>query len=365
MRILVYLGHPAHYHLFKNIISKLKNDNHQVKILIRKKDILEDLLKSEGWEYINILPKGRGDTILSIMTPVIRRDIATYKIARKFHPEVMIGTSVEISHIGKIQRIPSIVVNEDDWDIVPLFSKLSYPFATHIMAPLSCRLGKWHMKNIPYDGYHELTYLHPKYFKPDPNRIKNTIDLNKRFFVIRFAKLNAHHDVGKTGITPQIAETIIKILEPFGDIYITSEIELEPQFESYRVSINPQDIHHVLYYADLYIGDSQTMAAEAAVLGTPSLRFNDFVGKIGYLNELEKRYQLTFGFKTSSPEKLYTKIRELIGSKGLKEEWNVKREKMLSDKIDVTSFFLWYIENYPDSKEIINTDPNYSQNFKN
>jgi predicted glycosyltransferase len=34
---------------------------------------------------------------------------------------------------------------------------------------------------------------------------------------------------------------------------------------------------------DLYIGDSQTMAAEAAVLGIPSIRFNSFVGKLVYL----------------------------------------------------------------------------------
>ncbi len=58
---------------------------------------------------------------------------------------------------------------------------------------------------------------------------------------------------------------------------------------------NPSDIYHALYYADLYIGDSQTIAAEKAVLGTPALRFNDFVGKIGYLEELEHKYGLTFG----------------------------------------------------------------------
>ena len=46
------------------------------------------------------------------------------------------------------------------------------------------------------------------------------------------------------------------------------------------------------------------MAAECAVLGTPSIRFNDFVGKLGYLEELELEYGLTFGIKTSDPEKL-------------------------------------------------------------
>jgi len=31
-----------------------------------------------------------------------------------------------------------------------------------------------------------------------------------------------------------------------------------------------------LYYANVYIGDSQTMATEASVLGTPAIRSNSF-----------------------------------------------------------------------------------------
>ena len=77
-------------------------------------------------------------------------------------------------------------------------------------------------------------------------------------------------------------------------------------------------MHHALYYADIYIGDSQTMTAEAAVLGTPALRFNDFVGKLSYLEELEHKYELTYGIKTSEPEKLYEKIREILKMKLMK-----------------------------------------------
>ena len=78
-------------------------------------------------------------------------------------------------------------------------------------------------------------------------------------------------------------------------IYITSERPLEPQFEKYRIKINPLDMHHVMAFASLDIGDSQTMAAEAGVLGVPFVRFNDFVGRIGYLRELEDTYELGYG----------------------------------------------------------------------
>ncbi|MBK7853743.1 MAG: hypothetical protein IPJ79_01455 [Bacteroidetes bacterium] len=66
-----------------------------------------------------------------------------------------------------------------------------------------------------------------------------------------------------------------------------------------------------MYFAHMYIGDSQTMAAEAAVLGTPSIRYNDFVGEISYLEELEHLYQLTFGFKTNNRQGMIDKITEL------------------------------------------------------
>ena len=46
----------------------------------------------------------------------------------------------------------------------------------------------------------------------------------------------------------------MQILEPHGNIYITSERKLEPEFESHRININPLDIHHVMAFARLYIG---------------------------------------------------------------------------------------------------------------
>ena len=119
-----------------------------------------------------------------------------------------------------------------------------------------------------------------------------------------------------------------------------------------------------LFNADLYIGDSQTMAAEAAVLGTPSIRFNDFVGKLGYLEELEHKYGLTFGIKTSEPERLLQKVGELLNTPMLKEKWQKRRQKMLSEKIDVTAFMVWLIENYPESVEVMRKDPEYQFNFK-
>ena len=57
MKILFYLAHPAHYHLFKNVIKKLNSKNHKTLITIKKKDVLEQLLIENSLPYFNILPK--------------------------------------------------------------------------------------------------------------------------------------------------------------------------------------------------------------------------------------------------------------------------------------------------------------------
>lgn len=339
MRYLFYMGHPAHFHLFKNTIAGLKELGHEVEVLIKKKDILEQLLVNAGLHYKNINPEGRADNKFSIAFNLLKRDVEFFKVCLQFKPQLMVGTSAEITHVGKLLNIKSIVVNEDDAEIVPLFAKLAYPFATYVLAPECCSVGKWKSKKLSYKSYHELAYLHPNHFTPDKTKLEN-IDTSKPFFILRFAKLTAHHDEGRKGISTEIAEKLIDNLKLHGTVYITSERELEPQFERYRIAMDPLNIHHALAFADMYIGDSQTMAAEAAVLGTPSIRFNDFVGEISYLEELEHAFGLTVGIRTNNSQKLLDKTLEWLSVEHLKQEFRIKRDKMLESRIDFNEYML-------------------------
>jgi len=49
---------------------------------------------------------------------------------------------------------------------------------------------------------------------------------------------------------------------------------------------------------------------------------------------------------------------------GIREEWQKKREKMLSEKIDVTAFLVWFVETWPDSRKIMKEDPGWQERFK-
>jgi predicted glycosyltransferase len=344
MKLLVYLGHPAHFHLFKETINALRKKNHAVTIVIKSKDVLEKLLGEAGMEYINLSAKPRKDGRLNIAKSFFRRLSQLSVIVKKYRPDMLIGSAAELALIGKLHRIPSYIFFEDDFEIAPSFAYIAGPLATKLVCPDCCSAWKWGKKKIGYESYHELAYLHPNHFTPVKEKVKNIFNTDEKNFILRFAQLNAYHDEGKSGITTAIAQQLIDRLLNHGNVFITSERPLEPQFEKYRISINVLDIHHALAFADMYIGDSQTMTAEAAVLGTPSLRFNDFVGRLSYLEELEHAYGLTFGVKTNEPETLFRKVDELLAHPDAKNEWSIRREKMLKEKIDLTSFMVSFLE---------------------
>ena len=362
MRYLIFLGHPAHFHLFKFIIPALEKNGHQVKVLIRNKDILETLCQNSGINYVNVLPEQRGNSTLSIVRSYLRKYVRISKIIKQFKPTLLLGSEPTLVHLGKWFKIPSIIFNEDDASIIPQFAKITYPFVDAILSPTSCNAGRWEYKKIGYNGFHKLAYLHPKVFLPNRNEV---LELGtKDFFILRFAKLSAYHDKNKTGITKEIARKLISILEPHGKVYISSERDLESEFEKYRLPINPLKIHHALGFAKLYIGDSQSMAVEAALLGTPGIRFNDFVDKIGVLNELEYNYGLTFGVKTTQTQQLFKLAEDLLNKENLQQEFKLKHSKLLQDKINVFEFFMWFIQNFPSSKTELKRNMNFQYNFK-
>ena len=370
MKILVYMGHPAHFYLYKNAIINWREHGHCVEILIKKKDILQQLLENQGWEYHNILAEGRKNSKIGMALGTLKRAWRQYLFCQNFNPDILTGTSVENSIIGPLCNIPVVNCNEDDAAVVPLYAKLSYPGASAILNPIVCNSSKWDTKATKYPSYHELAYLHPNHFTPDKEVVEAYgIDTSKPYFIMRFASLKAHHDDGIKGINTEVAQNLVDILKPHGQIYITSERELEPQFEPYRIRINPLDMHHVMAFASLYIGDSQTMAAEAGVLGTPFVRFNDFVGRIGYLRELEDVYELGYGIhasilteestirrndgtlQPSGVDALYDTVKRLVAMPADERQtvFTSRREKMLNEKIDYAKFLTWFIENYPSS----------------
>ena len=362
MRILIGLGHPAHFHLYKKVIDSLISKGFVAKIIISDKDILKKLLDDYGFDYTILCHQRTNESFVSKFLRIFISYIKLYRLLNFFKPQLIIGCLTQIGFVSFITKTPSIFNAEDDFNYTFLQGLITYPFISTIVTPSVTKVSIFSYKQIVYDGFHKLAYLHPHNFIPD--RTKVDIPVDKKFFILRLSSLSAYHDVNATGINNSIANKIINILLPHGRILITSERELPLEFEKYRFRGNLSDIHHYLYYAKLFIGDSQSMAVEAAMLGTIGIRFNDFVGKISVLEEIENKYQLSIGIKSSQPDLLFEKIKEIIDDSNIQDKWKKRRQKMLSEKIDVTAFMVWFIENYPESANIMANNPDYQWKFK-
>lgn len=343
MKVLIDIGHPAHVHFYKNIIHGLKEKGHQVLVTARDKDVVFNLLEAYNIEYI---PVGKvGKSKIGLIGEWIKRDCAIFNISRKFNPDILIGMlNPCVAHSATILGKKCFVFN--DSEVVNLTALITYPFSDVIITPsnFSKNVGR---KQVRINGYKELAYLHPNHYTPDVNLINDLgIDDSEKYIVMRFVAWKAGHDINRSGFDLETKLEFVDKLEKYSKIFISSEAKLEPELDDYRMTVPPEKVHDLLYFAHMLISDSQTMTTEAAVLGTPAIRCNSFVGENDMANfiELERKYNLIFNFR--DPKEALRKSFELIQNSDTKAEWTERRNILLNDKIDVSEYIVNFIDNY-------------------
>ena len=361
MNILIDINHPAHVHLYRNVYKMLVEKGHKVLVVVKEIPSAMKLLDLYGIPYVNIGKKD--DSIMRKGMDQLVYDKRLLKIVREHHTDIGLGSSINIPHVSKMNRMKSIILDDDDDGAEPLFVKFGHPFADTILSPVDTpRRSK---KKIYVHAYHELAYLHPNRFQPDSSVLQEAgVIQGEPYFILRFNAFKAHHDVGVVGLTIENKRRLVEYLKTKGKVFITTERDIDDEFKPYQLKVSPEKAHSLMYYATMLIGDSQTMTSEAAVLGTPAIRCNTFVGRIHYLEEEEHKYNLTYGFCPEQSEAMFQKIEELLSMPNLKEEWQIRRQKMLSEKIDYAQFLTWFIENYPESRRIMRENPDYQFRFK-
>lgn len=365
MRFLFYLVHPAKFQFHKVQINKLKDHGHTVDIVINSKDILEDLVREEGWEYTNIFPKSRkikGVHVyiaagISLLLSIWR----LWKFARGKKYDLFIGDA--LTYLGRIKRVPSLYPTDDVLAAVPEQRTWFIP-ANYIIAPSVTDVGSYENKKIAYYGYKALAHLHPNHFIPDESKLIENLRGGVPFILIRCTGFGATHDINKSGISDDVLLMLKEILEPHGTILITSERKLPEELEQYRLNVRKNDITHYIAFARLFIGDSTTMSTEAAVLGTPSVEFDEYFYEIDQMIELEHKYGLVHCFRTNQQKEFLEKIAELLKMSNIREEYKNRRQKLLNDTIDVSSFLIWLFENYPESTSTYFANPDIQYRFK-
>lgn len=337
MKILIDINHPAHVHFFKYFIRKMKDKGAQLIVTASKKDICQGLLEEYGIAYIDLGSYGK--SLFSKILAIFTMDYRMLKVVLKYKPDILMGiASFRVAHSAWLCRRKSLIF--DDTEHSKKEIALYKPFATRIFTP-SCFLSDLGRKQVRYSGYHELAYLHPDLFRPNP-AVLGEIGLTEsdQFFIVRFISWNAAHDFGENGFSAQGKNDLIALLRRSGRVFITSEKPLTKDLEPYRLDVSPVKIHDLLYYAQMYVGEGGTMATEAAILGTPSILVNSLTA--GTFQELEKSYGLLLAFldeKIALP-----KISNLLKEENLKSNWRQRRASFISDKINTTEFMIKAVE---------------------
>lgn len=345
MNILVDIGHPGHVHLLHPLADELKNRGHKLFYSVRDIPVAKRLMEHYGmtpWLDLG----GKKDSLAGKAWTVVRQDACILHFVRKNHVDIGLSCGLVLSQVSQLTRMRSFVFDDDDDAAEPLVVKYSHPYSAAVFTP-DCIQRKT-PKAVYYAGTHELAYLHPNRFTPDSSVLQRAgIQDGERFFIMRFVALKGHHDVGQQGLSLEQKKLLVELLNAQGRVIITSERAIEPEFEQYRLPVPPEDIHSLMAYSSLFVGDSQTMTSEAAVLGVPALKCNTFAGRLSVPNMLERKYGLCYAYQPVQFEEMYHHIGQLLARdpEELKNEWQEKRRRVLNDMIDPTEFFVNYIEN--------------------
>lgn len=326
----------------------MKEQGHKIIVTVRNIPAAKRLMEIYNIEYIEFGSKSF--SLVGKAFKQLKYDKLIRDLVKENNIEIGMGTSLTVAQVSRISNMKSFIFDDDDSAVQPLFTKFVHPCADYLISPDVLNFERKKKNHITYAGYHELAYLHPNRFTPDSSVLEESgIKKGEDFFVLRFNAFKAHHDFRIKGISNENKHKLINQLKEKGKVFITTEDDIDSEFKEYQLKISPDKIHSLLYYAKMFIGDSQTMTSEAAVLGTPSFRCNSFAGRISYLNEEEYKYGLTFSFKPGEFEFMIRIIKQYLRIEDIKEIWQKKRKGMLSEKIDVTSFFVKLISEYPQS----------------
>lgn len=355
MRILIDIGHPGDFYLFKNFSNELEKSGNRVLFTIREGEREKEHIEYYGFKY-KCIGKKRA-TLIGKIFGILFFSLKIIVISLRFKPTHFLSHGSIFAGIASfVLRKPHIAM-EDTGNMEQI--RLSKPFSDVILSSdiLPLNLGE---KHIRYKGYHELCYLTPKYFTPNHDIYTYLgITEDTPYAILRFVSWNASHDFGQKGLSEVEKKELVKMLSTKMKVFISSEKQLSEDLAPFQINIPVTKMHDALSFASIYVGEGATMAAEAGILGTPSVYISTI--KISYTQDQEK-YGTVYNF-TNFSDAVNT-IDKIINNKNSKLETIIRKQNLLKDKIDVTSFLVWFVEKWPESFRIMKNNPEEQLKFK-
>lgn len=358
MRYLFDVGHPAHVHYFRNLARSLAEKGHIILFTARDKEVTIELLRHYQLPF-RIVGRPRAGSLRKALALIS----VTFKIliiSLKYKPDMLLNASPSAAFVAWLMRKPHIAL-EDTFNMEQVW--LYLPFTSVVLTGEYPHrsLGR---KEIRYPGYQELLYLHPNNYKPGSEVLSQLgLQAKEKYAIVRFVAWNATHDYGHQGIPLDGRLALVKALASHLRVFVSSEQELPDDLARYKINISPEQMHDALYHAHLFVGEGATMASEAAILGTPAIFIHNT--EIGYISD-EAEYGLAHQFSESEDDQLSAihKAVEIAIDNQAKVKMSINRAKMISDKIDVNAFLLWFVTHYPQSLQTVKKNPECFSRFR-
>ena len=317
----------------------MEKRGHEVIIFSRVKDVTVELLDAGGFSHQILSTQRAGVGALGLEMAV--RCSRMIRKLRKRPPDILMGImGPAIAIVGQAFPDSKTIVFYDN-ESARFVNKVVYHLTDMYCTPQAYQ-EKAGPNHIRYPGYHELAYLHPSRFPPDPSIPKRYGLGDKPLFVLRFVAWESIHDVGEKGLSLSLKREIIRRLSARGTVVISSESPLPEEFEPYRLQIQPEDIHHILAVTSILIGESSTMASEAAILGAHAF----FVSKTGRgVNvEQEEKYGINHCFTHNQDEEVLARLDRLLALEDIRADAKPRRDQMIADSVDLTQWMIDLVE---------------------
>ena len=330
MNILIDIGHPAHVHLFRCFAHDMQARGHKVLFTCRDKEFEIALLEANGFDYVSFGKKYK--SILGKLWGMAKFDWKELRTCWRFKPDVLLSHgSMYAAQAAWLYGKPHISF-EDTYNFEQI--RLYEPFTKAILTadyphPFVSK------KEVHYAGYHELAYLHPNRFTPDPSVLGELgVREGEKYVLLRFVSWGATHDKGHKGMSMDNKMKAVEEFSKYAKVFISSEKPLPEELQKYKLPTAPERVHDVMAFASMIFGESATMVSEGVVLGVPGV-YMDNTGRY-YTTEQEKRYGMCWNY-TESEEDQQRAIAQ--GVKILSTGVDLSGyQRLMQDKIDVTAY---------------------------
>jgi uncharacterized protein len=280
MKAAIFINTPAQFHFWRPIGQELERRGHSAYFLLRQHAELATLAQETGqacWVYSSP-PATKIGKIASFPRDVLK----AWRYLRKEKPDVVAGFGLYEAFVGRLLRKPAVSFTDDE----PSLNSRGYqqiyraymPLVSAIITPEWFRddLGRRHIR---VKSLKEVAYLNPKRRSPtDQPPLSLGVSVGQRYALIRVNAFQAVHDVGMRGFEPQLLVNLVNSLSEHGKVFVSFEGSPIEAIKDHGLPTKKSEIHSVLEHAALLVTDTQTMATESVLLGTPTIRCNGFVG---------------------------------------------------------------------------------------